>query len=123
MRPILLLVLILTLACGDRQAPASDDPSMESKTVELLENIIDIFTKAGTDCDKLASGLDQFATENQQTFVDIKQWGDRQTSEQKRVLATRNKVRTQGLLTRMGLAMQACGNNPAVAAALKKIRP
>ncbi len=132
---LLSILLVLTLGCNDTkptpsgsQAAAATgvspaDQAMEDKSVAMLDQIVDIFTKAGTDCDKLAASLEAYAATNKQTFVELKEWGARQTAAQKQALATRNKEKIPGLLMKMGLATQACGKNPAVTAALKKIRP
>ncbi|MBS1119064.1 MAG: hypothetical protein H6Q90_1292 [Deltaproteobacteria bacterium] len=131
---LILIVLVLAAACnGDsKTAPAAaksddtakpDDTAMENKSIALIDQVADIFTKSGKDCVQLAAGLEQFAVDNKQTFLDIKAWGAHQTAAQQAALAAKTKDKIPALMMKMALATQACGSNPAVSAALKKIRP
>jgi hypothetical protein len=128
---LLLIVVVLATACNNtdsKPAPGpaaakADDTAMQDKSIALVDKVADIFTQAGKDCDKLAAGLEKFAVDNKETFAELKAWAARQTPAEKQAMAAKNKDRIPALMMKMALATQACGTNPAVTAALKKIRP
>jgi hypothetical protein len=129
---LLVIALLLTTACSKDDPPAAaarsaesnpEVAALEAKSIEILDKIADIFTKAGADCDKLAVNLEHYVVENKQAFVQIKELARKQTAAQRADFTARTKDQTMQLVTRMAVSMQACGKSPAVMAALKKIRP
>lgn len=128
-----LLIALLLVACSKADEPAAKPKpegataaelsTFETKSLAMLDKIVDIFTKDGNDCEKLATDLQAYVAQNKPTFQEIKDLALKQSAAQKKELASKVMDRSLGLVTKMALATQACGKSPAVIEALKKIRP
>ena len=109
---LLALVVLGTAACGG-------DPAEQG--VQLMEKMADIFEKNQADCDKLGNELSAFIKDHDADFKKLKEYGDKQTPEQKKAFDEKYKTRVQAAVTKMMGGAIKCGNNPKVTEAMKSM--
>ncbi|HEU0035326.1 MAG TPA: hypothetical protein VFQ53_32175 [Kofleriaceae bacterium] len=123
-RWILAAISVLALGCkggGDKAAPASTD-ELETKSMQIVEQLADLFARSAGNCDKLSADLAQFFETKRADLAAIRAWSAKQTPAQKQALDAKYKGRIEQVETKLALGMQACKDNPKVLEAMKLLK-
>jgi hypothetical protein len=102
-------------------APAAAGGDMEAKGIALFGKLGDIFAADAKDCEKLATDIKTFIGENKDLMAQLKEFDAKQTPEQKKAFDERNKGKAEEMMKKMGPAMEGCGSNANVTAAMKEM--
>src|SRR5262245_62408656 len=111
MKTLATLTLLAFAALGTA-ACNMGDPAEQG--VALMEKMADIFEKNQADCDKLGTELSAFVKDHESDFKKLKEYGDKQTPEQKKAFDEKYKTRMQAAVTKMLGGAMKCGSNPKV---------
>jgi hypothetical protein len=112
-------VTALALALGLAATSAGCAPD-EERTVELVEEMAELFARHQGDCDRLGAELDAFATDNAARFADLKRIG-RLEGDARKTFDARYGARLQAAMKKLMAGASACMTNPKVEGALRRI--
>lgn len=115
---------------GEPAKPAATVPAggfttsaeYEAKAGELVTALTDVFARAGTNCERLADGLDAFVAANQAALASADAFEAANPSAQSD-LRPKLEDKTRALMAKVSISMQACQKHPRVQAALAKLPP
>lgn len=102
------------------RAPAEPPPrerTREERAYELMEEIVEAFESAGTDCEKLAENLNALADRHEGEMKELNDFEKDLTPEQKEQW----NERTKEMMERIMPAMTACSSNANVMAAVQRL--
>jgi hypothetical protein len=109
-------------APGAANAPkpaTAANPALEARSIELLQQMADIFAANARNCDKLAIDLQAFITENRPTLVQVSAMMKQQSAPDQRAFQIRFKAAQEAIGTKMHPGLVACSQNTGVQAALR----
>lgn len=92
----------------------------EAKAFELTDKLTAVFAASGTNCEKLADGLEIFVDENQAALAGTDAFETANPFAEDD-LEPKLQTRAKTLVQKMGLVMRACGKDQRVQAALAKL--
>jgi hypothetical protein len=110
----------------DPAPPAAAAPSaaavaeLQTRSVAMLQRMADMFAADGKDCDRLATDLRAFITDNKDLLSRLDAIDAQATPEQREAFMTRIATVQADIAVKMQGAMAACATNPAVTAAMKQ---
>lgn len=92
----------------------------EAKAFDLLDKLTDVFARAGTNCEKLADGIEVFLDANKAAFASTDAFeAANPAAEDDLEAKMQDKAKT--FMTKASASMQACQNHERVKAALAKL--
>jgi hypothetical protein len=94
----------------------------EAKAGERVAKLTDVFARAGTNCERLADGLDRFVEENKAVLASADAFEAANPSAQND-LRPKLENQTRALMAKLNISMQACQNHARVKAALANLPP
>ena len=103
------------------EQPAAGDAELEAKGVEVMTKMADIMDANKGDCDKMGAELSSFLEAEKGTLDQMKEFGDKQTDEQKKAFEEKYATQMEQAMAKMGPAIEACKDNAAVQAAMSKM--
>jgi len=106
---------------AEKKEEAKPTEDMEEKSLALMEKMSAIFSNNASDCDKMGTELDAFIKENSENFRKLKDYGEKQTPEQKKAFTEKNKGKMEATMKKMEVGMKACMTNQKVMEAMKSM--
>jgi hypothetical protein len=103
------------------EQPAAAGGDIEARGVEVMTKMADIMDANKGDCDKMGAELSSFLDAQQGTMNEMKEFGDKQTDEQKQAFEAKYATQMEEAMGKMGPAIEACQDNAAVQAAMSKM--
>ncbi len=101
-------------------APAAGANSeLENKGIAMMQRMGDLFAGDKTDCEKLAVDIKAFIVQNRELLGQLTELERSQSDQEKSAFETRNKPVQDAVVAKMDPAMEKCGQNPNVQAAMK----
>jgi len=94
----------------------------EAKANELMTQLISVFEKAGTNCDKLADGVSKFADQHKKELTGAKEF-EKANPDAEKQLTEKMKPRQQELAAKLGPIMQKCQAHQGLKTAMLKLEP
>ncbi len=101
-------------------AGAGKNTELETKGIAMMMQMGDMFAANAADCEKLAAGIKTFITQNRPLLDQLAALEKTQTDAEKKAFAERNLGAQEEVMKKMTPAVNACGENPAVQAAMKE---
>ena len=108
-------------AAADKKEEAKPTENMEEKSLALMEKMSEIFSSNASDCDKMGTELNAFIKENSENFRKLKDYGEKQTPEQKKAFTEKNKGKMEATMKKMEPGLKACMTNQKVVEAMKSM--
>lgn len=100
--------------------PAAAVAELQARSVAMLQRMADMFAADGKDCDRLATDLGAFITDNKDLLSRLDAIDAQVTTEQREAFMTRIATVQADIAVKMQGALAACATNPAVTAAMKQ---
>ena len=114
-------------AKADPAKPADPAPAagganseLENKGIAMMQRMGDLFAADAADCEKLAVDIKAFIVQNRELIGRLNELERSQSDQEKAAFETRNKPVQDAVVAKMDPAMEKCGQNPSVQAAMKE---
>lgn len=98
-------------------APPPKERTLEERAYELMDEMVEAFESAGTDCDKLAENLNAFSDRHQGEIKEMQEFERGLSPEQKQAWEERTKDMTERIMP----SFSACASNQNVMAAMQRL--
>ena len=92
----------------------------EKRAVDLTDQLLDVFAKNGTSCDKLATALDQFMDKNKDAISGAKAFEAANPDAEKQI-AGKMQDRQKQVATKVGPVMKKCEKHEGLRDALARL--
>lgn len=127
------LTMLFACAKADQPGPAKPAPAkpatpaamaggnseLENKGIAMMQRMGDVFAADAADCEKLAVDIKAFIVQNRELLGQLNELERSQSDQEKSAFETRNKPVQEAVVAKMDPAMEKCGQNPSVQAAMK----
>ncbi|MEO7733567.1 MAG: hypothetical protein ABIY55_21570 [Kofleriaceae bacterium] len=127
------LTMLFACAKGDQPGPAKPAPAkpatsaatpggnseLENKGIAMMQRMGEVFAADAADCEKLAVDIKAFIVQNRELLGQLNELERSQSDQEKSAFETRNKPVQEAVVAKMDPAMEKCGQNPSVQAAMK----
>ena len=100
-------------------SPAGGNSELENKGIAMMQRMGDLFAADAADCEKLAVDIKAFIVQNRELIGKLNELERSQSDQEKQAFETRNKPVQDAVVAKMDPAMEKCGQNPSVQAAMK----
>jgi uncharacterized lipoprotein YajG len=100
-------------------ATAGGNSELENKGIAMMQRMGDLFAADAADCEKLAVDIKAFIVQNRELLGQLTELERSQSDPEKAAFETRNKPVQDAVVAKMDPAMEKCGQNPSVQAAMK----
>ncbi|MBC7974076.1 MAG: hypothetical protein H7138_03760, partial [Myxococcales bacterium] len=101
-------------------AGAGKNTELETKGIAMMVQMGDMFAANAADCEKLAVGIKTFIAQNRPLLDQLAALEKTQTDAEKKAFAERNLSTQEEVMKKMTPAVNACGENASVQAAMKE---
>jgi hypothetical protein len=99
--------------------PAAASGSIEDQLLAMMDKMSDIFSSNAGNCDKMAAEIEAFIKDNGDTFKKIKEFGDKQTPEEKKAFTEKHRDKIEATMKKMEPGIKSCVTNQKVQDAMK----
>jgi hypothetical protein len=129
------LTMLFACAAPEQPGPAKPAPAkpappapaatpggnseLENKGIAMMQRMGDLFAADAADCDKLAVDIKAFIVQNRELLGQLTELERSQSDQEKSAFEVRNKPVQDAVVAKMDPAMEKCGANPNVQAAMK----
>jgi hypothetical protein len=129
------LTMLFACAKADQPGPAKPAPAkpaapppaatvggnseLENKGIAMMQRMGDMFAADAADCEKLAVDIKAFIVQNRELLGQLTELERSQSDQEKSAFEVRNKPVQDAVVAKMDPAMEKCGANPNVQAAMK----
>jgi len=110
------------LLCAPGDARADTNADIAEKMVRILERVATIVDMNKSDCNVMGDKLNAVIDENSAFINDAKARSEAMTPAERDAIQARFSARVQAATAKMMPGMRACGTNPKVTSAIKRIR-
>lgn len=93
---------------------------LQTRAVAMMQQMADMFSTDGKDCEKLAADLRSFVADNRGVLSQIEAMQQQASEDEREAFSTRMRAVQAAVATKMQGAMTACAANPSVLAAMKQ---
>jgi uncharacterized lipoprotein YajG len=100
-------------------ATAAGNSELENKGIAMMQRMSDLFAGDAADCEKLAVDIKAFIVQNRELLGQLTELERSQSEQEKSAFEARNKPVQDAVVAKMDPAMEKCGQNPSVQAAMK----
>ena len=100
-------------------ATAGGNSELENKGIAMMQRIGNLFAADAADCEKLAGDIKAFIVQNRELLGQLTELERSQSDQEKTAFETRNKPVQDAVAAKMDPAMEKCGQNANVQAAMK----